>query len=151
MKIRNGFVSNSSSASFIIKMDTEPLLKLALEAIGKKQKTITVFEVACQMLKASGRRGTLGKLRKEKKDYDCIEFPSINEDTCIYYDEDHTKILINTCNNELVAWRQAMEEIRFGPGVEEIIEQYDETIPKFIDNKSKKKIKFDQWERPDEN
>jgi hypothetical protein len=150
VKIRSGFVSNSSSASFMIKTGpSDPLLRLAMEVTGQKQKAVTVYEVACEMLRASSRNRTLHELKKVKGNYDYIEFPSINEETCIYYDdEDPSTILITTFNNESQSWDSAMDIIRT-LGVEEIIESGESyNFSGFVDSVDKRKLKITEWEDP---
>lgn len=152
MKIRQGFVSNSSSASFLIKTGpSDPLLNLAMEAIGQKPKTLSVYDIACIMLKACGKNRTLHELKKAKGDYDFIVFPTINEDTEIYRVEENPNVVyISTCNNEYTAWTEAMEKIKEF-GVEEIIESdsaYD--FPCFKDDEHKRVMRITEWEDSDE-
>lgn len=108
MRIRNGFVSNSSSTSFVIGECTDLLLREALRVIGERH--ISVREVAMEMLRASGRVNTLGMLENDFADYDHIVFRSCNEDTEIFLQEDGT-IAVTTCNNEYNFWEIAMKEI----------------------------------------
>lgn len=152
MKIRQGFVSNSSSASFLIKAGpSDPLLRLAMEVTGQLSPQVSVFDVACEMLRASGRNRTLHELKKKKGDYDMIEFPSCNEETKIYYDEeDHSTIYITTCNNESQYWDLAMEKIR-KLGVEDIIESGESyNFPGFVDNVDKRSLVITEWESTEE-
>ncbi len=150
MKIRNGFVSNSSSASFLIKTgSSDPLLRLALEVTGKSYKAITVYEVACEMLIASGRNKTLHDLKKLKGNYDYICFPSINEDTQIFY-TDEGNIIVKTCNNESFAWRDAMEKIQKHVDAEIVESGESWEYPGFIDDEDKRVLKITEWEEADE-
>lgn len=153
MKIRQGFVSNSSSASFIIKTGpSDLLLNLAMEVTGRKKEFLSVYDIACIMLKSCGRRKTLNKLIRAKDDYDYISFPSVNEDTEIYRVEEYPNVVyISTCNNEYMSWEQAMQRIK-ELGVEEIIESdsaYDfPTFDKEHDNK--KVMIITEWEDSNE-
>lgn len=88
MKIRTGFVSNSSSSSFIIET-------------GKSYKT--VFDVAKDMLKQVNSKSQLNfildRIKNTKKDPNTpVMFYSCNYDTYISKYGNH--FLINTCNNE---------------------------------------------------
>ena len=149
MKIRSGFVSNSSSASFIIGEEHEPLLKQALLATGKSLTFATPYQVAVEMLKASDRKETLKKLKSyKKKDYDSICFPSINEDTQIYA-VDGT-VYVEACNNESFSWDVAMEQIhtKYNVKVTPMYESAD--FPKQPDYSSDKVLVITDYEHGSE-
>jgi hypothetical protein len=121
MKIRSGFVSNSSSSSFIINGDGEDaLLTLAKITIAAHEQKgfipVSVNQVAEEFLRASNRMETLSKLLEQKKKFDYIVFRTVNYPTEIFYlkpfttPEDPT-IFISTCNNEWDSWEQATRAI----------------------------------------
>jgi hypothetical protein len=84
MKIRQGFVSNSSSSSFIIKKD------------GKYKN---VFDLAKDMLQIVDYKPQLKRLEKSNRNPDTsVRFYSCNYDTYIKSYGDY--MLVNTCNNE---------------------------------------------------
>lgn len=111
MKIRNGFVSNSSSQSFVIGNAGNELLEKAKKAIG--EKTISVKDVALIFLEEitkeemgelekddeySQRRLTQRKeLKKARDDVKYVAFDSFNENTYVFYYEDN--IIVETTRN----------------------------------------------------
>ena len=151
MRIRSGFVSNSSSTSFIVGECTDLLLREALRAIGEKH--ISVRDVAMEMLRASGRVNTLETLEKDPTDYDHIMFRSCNEDTEIFLQEDGT-IAITTCNNEYDAWKIAMDEIesKFRTPVKYMGEDwcYEVQVPVAKNKKEFKQYESASWDGDDD-
>lgn len=113
MKKRSGFVSNSSSASFIIGNVEDPLLIKALESIDQKT-TPHIKEVAYQMLDKSDRKKMLKWLDSIPDDVKYIAFNSINYETEIF--EIPSCILVLTCNNEWFSWENAFEMIKSSYG-----------------------------------
>ena len=93
MKIRNGFVSNSSSMSFIVRNDKYKTVKeLAKAMIDYRAKIDDWYK------KESGRyKEDLKELNKIKDPNQSIAFYTCNFDTYIYKDGD--KFLVETCNN----------------------------------------------------
>ncbi len=129
MKIRNGFVSNSSSTSFVIGCAAEPLLAKALEAT-KSVVSIPIKEVAREMLKASDREEYIRWFDKLPENIKYIVFQSCNYETQIM--DIGTGVLILTCNNEQAEWEKAFDiiEERFSTtyrGIEET-DEYDELV-----------------------
>jgi hypothetical protein len=118
MKIRAGFVSNSSSASFVIRFQGDPLLRAATEALNEKVRFITVKEIAREYLKAQAknsefegfkkdkRKQALARLEKAPSDVDYVTFKACNYDCEIFQVDDNT-VAISTCNNEYDAWQAA--------------------------------------------
>ena len=84
MKIRNGFVSNSSSSSFILRKGGE---------FNNAQ------ELAIHMLGDIGKQNLIDLIKKSSKDPNTnIAFHSCNYDTYIATVDD--LLLVQTCNNE---------------------------------------------------
>ncbi len=115
MKIRTGFVSNSSSASFIIGSINEPLLSKAMEAVNEAT-TIPIKEVAKEMLVASDRGIMVKWLDKLPDDIKMITFNSCNYETQILSDD--SCIVIFTCNNEWYEWEQAFKVLKDRYGID---------------------------------
>lgn len=88
MKIRSGFVSNSSSSSFIVK-------------VGHPFKT--ALEVAEYMIphreweSDAERLAQIQEMKIDDKQYDAISFQSCNYETFIAHEDGY--FLIETCNN----------------------------------------------------
>jgi len=108
MKLRNGFVSNSSSSSFIIGSVGDPLLLKAMEAAGES-KNIPIKDVAREMLKSSDRKKYIKWLKKVPENVKFICFNSCNYDTEIMAYENYVTVL--TCNNESFDWDTAFDII----------------------------------------
>lgn len=108
MKTRNGFVSNSSSSSFIIGEFMEPLLAKAYEAVSGKA-SLPIKEVAIQMLRASDRESHIKWLAKLPDNIQYIVFNSCNYESEIM-DMGHG-VLVLTCNNEYDSWETALTTI----------------------------------------
>lgn len=111
VKIRNGFVSNSSSSSFVIK-DGDILLRKAREVIG--ENGFSLKSVALDFLKgmielekeelhydekdwAEKRLSQYRTLKKADESIKFVRFDSFNEDTYIFYYNDD--IVIQTTRN----------------------------------------------------
>jgi len=109
MKIRVCFVSNSSSASFIIGDIQEPLLYKAMEVVGETNIP-SIKEVAKEMLIASDRKPLTKWLDKLPDNIKMITFDSCNYETQILLDD--SRIIIFTCNNELSEWEEAFNIIK---------------------------------------
>lgn len=113
MKIRNGFVSNSSSSSFVIGGAGNELLEKAKKAIG--EKSISVKDVALIFLEeitkeeanelerdrdneySQRRIAQRRELKAARDDLKYVRFDSFNEDTYVYYYEDN--IVVETTRN----------------------------------------------------
>ncbi|MFW6002097.1 MAG: hypothetical protein ACOCQD_02050 [archaeon] len=111
MKIRNGFVSNSSSSSFVIGGAGNQLLEKAKKALG--EQTLTVKDVALVFLEEiieeekeelSRDEEDLQKrfsqrrvLKKTNDDVRYVHFDSFNENTDVFYYEDN--IVVMTTRN----------------------------------------------------
>ena len=108
MKLRTGFVSNSSSSSFLIGEVRDPLLMKAMEAVDGRGD-IPIREIAKQMLKASDRKDHIQWLDKIPENTKFICFQSCNYETEIMDVGGCTTIL--TCNNESSEWDEAFEVI----------------------------------------
>lgn len=109
MKIRAGFVSNSSSASFVLGEIQEPLLFKAMEAV-KKTNILPIKEVAKEMLIASDRNNIVKWLDKLPDDIKMITFNSCNYETHILSDD--YRVIIFTCNNEQQEWEKAFDVLK---------------------------------------
>jgi hypothetical protein len=129
MKIRQGFVSNSSSSSFVINLPSDLLYKayqgLSLEERANyKGNLLTPNGVAAEMLEAlinhckntederysEDRQEVLDRLL-ESKQADYVYFHSGNYNTEIYQINSN-QIVVHTCNNEFEAWDRAIDSIR---------------------------------------
>lgn len=108
MKIRNGFVSNSSSSSFMIKVcDEIP----TVQDLAKRFLQLKIKD-------ASGRKAQVGKyIQKQKNLIKCLKnmpdkntsiiIPTCNYDTYIVCEDDY--FVINTCHNENSNWEDLQE------------------------------------------
>ena len=125
MKVRQGFISNSSSASFIVTLNgAMPLYGKAIKALRdtgnlKNLKFPTPKQIAIEMLTAANGDGVnderyteaLGCIDAIDDDVDFVAFPSINEETEIFKIEEG-RILVRTCNNQWESWEYAIEKIK---------------------------------------
>ena len=131
MKNRGGFVSNSSSTSFVIQILPDPLVASAIEGLKANNlptnfSPITVKDVARELLAAQikdrlfedygaesldQKKEQLKRLETESDDLIYILFNSCNYDTEVFQYDTNT-ILILTCNNENTAWDLAIDSIR---------------------------------------
>jgi hypothetical protein len=150
MKIRNSFVSNSSSTSFIIKQQMTIAQVATIMMYGVRRNWMDdelanahdsesdfnkSFEVALQWL-------------EDNQDYNKpISFPyTTNYETFIWYDKNLNRICVETCNNQQEYW------VMLCPNYEEIYElsqieseqcwYFDrhKSDEKFLDLKTFKKI-----------
>lgn len=98
MKIRNGFVSNSSSSSFIIKKDNDikNVFDLARIMIPKVEYKPQIKEV-------------LERLNTGKDPNTSVRFYSCNYDT--YIKNYGNYLLVKTCNNEDDNWYSLREKL----------------------------------------
>jgi len=130
MKIRAGFVSNSSSTSFVIGSIQEPLFYKAMEAIDENNIP-SIKEVAREMLVASGRRIMVKWLDKIPDNVKMISFNSCNYETQILSDD--YRVIIFTCNNEQIEWLEAFKilENKYNVGYKYFNEDDDEINKKF--------------------
>ena len=134
MKIRTGFVSNSSSQSFLISLfgdqgDQNALLDKAMRVVAESNeredlKFPTVKEVTEAFLKAqvenykiddeiedhSNKDEAFDRLSQAPNDVDYTVFRACNYD-CEVYNEAFGRIVICTCNNESQAWDDALYEL----------------------------------------
>ena len=96
MKIRNGFVSNSSSSSFIISADSyDSVFDLALAMIPHREWGTSDKKLMAKIRKAMGKGG---KKSKQKLDPNTsISFPTCNYQTYIVKKGNY--YLVSTCNN----------------------------------------------------
>jgi hypothetical protein len=128
MKIRASFVSNSSSASFVVRLNGEgPLFGKAVKALTDTGhpndfKFPTPKQIAIEMLtSANGKDNYNGsdehysamiqRIETVEDDTDYIAFPSINYETEIFKIEDG-RILVQTCNNQWEDWEIAIDKIK---------------------------------------
>ena len=128
MKTRSGFVSNSSSCSFIIGEADDSLLNLAKKTLYDEIKQtiipVTVNQVAEKLLEESGRPKTLKNFIRSSKgvEYDYVVFRSINQPTEIFYmsvlgEKYNKNIFISTCNNEIQYWYKALDKMSDEHGI----------------------------------
>jgi len=102
MKIRNGFVSNSSSSSFILKLDEKypDTISIAKSMLKNKYDDYADDDNDGEWWKPSMKRAfkNLKRLKKEDDPYIPIYFTSCNYNTYIVpLTNDY--VLIETCNN----------------------------------------------------
>lgn len=131
MKCRTGFVSNSSSMSFICKVENSLLNEAARickehHKIDVNYEPMSVKRIAIEFLSQqikyyksfsnpdyndiiTHRKKCLKKLKKSGE-LDYVVFPACNYDTEIFKLDEST-ILIFTCNNEKEAWDYAVESL----------------------------------------
>jgi hypothetical protein len=130
MKFRTGFVSNSSSASFIIGDIQDSLFFKAIQAV-EDINIPPIKEVAREMLIVSKRKSIIKWLDKIPDNVKMITFSSCNYETQILSND--SCIIIFTCNNEQTEWEQAFTSIKnkYGLGWE----YYPDEVADEIKNK----------------
>ena len=100
MKQRKGFVSNSSSSSFIV--DTNNPIQLAKDMLDILHQQALDFDEPKKDVKTwfTKYRKALDNLTdKLPEGTDGIVLPSCNYDTYIVLDKDYDRCLVTTCNN----------------------------------------------------
>lgn len=125
MKKRIGFISNSSSSSFVINLLKDDLIRWSVSGIryNKEEPNIgpSIKEVAEDFLRSHMKyyidneipnniKKLIKILKSQPDDIVYVYFNSINYGTEIFKYEDH--FLIFTCNNENEAWIEAMDTLK---------------------------------------
>lgn len=126
MKIRNGFVSNSSSSSFLITSENVIQLKLNTVKVALEffKDHIKYLKEDYYDLKKDQQNKMVNSLKWLEKNKNTTQNPSIcfnscNYDTYIWMKKDGS-IQINTCNNE--DWNRATNKVQadfYGDGADD--------------------------------
>jgi hypothetical protein len=120
MKIRNGFVSNSSSSSFILEKSKKYPDAYSLASKMVYYREYEDDEKLAQKTIVAVRKRKLSKLNGEEVQFNCenVSFSSCNYDTYIVDYEDY--LIVETCNNhdwddfygESISHRDLSEEFK---------------------------------------
>lgn len=130
MKIRTGFVSNSSSSSFVVNAGNDLYNKANKALVDAGEKTglvVTPKIIAKEMLLSLEERDdSLRRLSEVPDDAVYICFQSCNYDTEIFQYKE--KILIETCNNNYSEWENVMNTLRkkYNVSIKSMSENCDE-------------------------
>lgn len=141
MKQRHGFVSNSSSSSFIVR--------------GTKRTTSQIMREMLKLVKAERKENKYNtrKITKvikwlqthPKKDMPLVYPYTCNYETWIFKNKDNTDTIIETCNNHDCNWESMDFDYRSEDDYDEDF-KYMKTL-KFLDLEDMKEKTYDEYNK----